>query len=94
VGLDAARRVDYTYNALNHATAPGLPVSVTLPRGAVESFGYDARGNLSATETPLGFRGEVLSGTDGVAEGRARLGGPRAERHPAGSRRLPAGYDR
>jgi RHS repeat-associated protein len=60
-GPSTARLVTYGYNPLTHASAPGLPASVTVPGGATETFEYDARGNLSATQTPLGFRTEVLS---------------------------------
>jgi RHS repeat-associated protein len=60
-GTSTARRVNFAYNAPTHASAPGLPISVTLPGGAVETYEYDSRGNLSATQTPLGFRTETLS---------------------------------
>jgi RHS repeat-associated protein len=55
-GTDAGRRVNYTYYPKSHASAPGLVQSVTLPGGAAEQYEYDSRGNLSATQSPLGLR--------------------------------------
>jgi RHS repeat-associated protein len=55
-GTDASRRVNYAYYPKSHASAPGLVQSVTLPGGAAEQYEYDSRGNLSATQSPLGLR--------------------------------------
>ncbi|HSU13608.1 RHS repeat-associated core domain-containing protein [Longimicrobium sp.] len=64
-GPDPARRVTFQYRSLT-GTAPGLAASVTQPAAAgnpaaVESYEYDARGNLSAVVSPLGVRSETLS---------------------------------
>jgi len=59
-GADPARRVVFGYNPASHATAPGLPASVTSPTAAgsapaVETVDYDARGNPHASRSALGF---------------------------------------
>jgi RHS repeat-associated protein len=59
-GPSATRRVTYSYNAANDALAPGLLQSVTTPAAggnpaATQTLFYDARGNLRATRSPLGF---------------------------------------
>ncbi|HYW12862.1 MAG TPA: RHS repeat-associated core domain-containing protein [Longimicrobium sp.] len=59
-GQDEGRRVTFTHHPAGHPFA-GLLESVTGPldaqgRRAVERVEYDARGNLRATVSPLGFR--------------------------------------
>jgi RHS repeat-associated protein len=71
VGPDSARRVRYVYNANAHAGAPGLLERVVYPGGGTERVEYDARGNLSATLSPLNARSEFESD---------RLGRPTVQR--------------
>ena len=82
-GSSTARRVNYGYNAPTHASAPGLPISTTLPGGAAETYEYDSRGNLSATQTPLGFRTEMVSDA---------VGRVLRTRHPAYANGAQAGW--
>ncbi|HKP75842.1 MAG TPA: RHS repeat-associated core domain-containing protein [Longimicrobiaceae bacterium] len=53
-GTDARRRVSVHYRSLTAPVAPGLPDSIYSPDGGVESFDYDARGNLASTRSPRG----------------------------------------
>jgi RHS repeat-associated protein len=46
-------RVTFTYYTSGNGN--GLVQKVTLPGGAVDSIGYDARGNLAMTRSPLGW---------------------------------------
>ena len=66
-GTDTTRRVSFAYRAANDATAPNLPASTTYPAGTgqsgrtTETYEYDARGNLSAVQSHLGFRTESVA---------------------------------
>lgn len=60
-GPSAATRTVFTYNAVTHATAPGLVLSVQAPLIPAERYEYDAAGNVSAVVTPRGNRTEYLN---------------------------------
>jgi RHS repeat-associated protein len=60
-GQDSIRRVRFEYRPASDANAPGLVSAVVQPGGATERFGYDARGNLNDSQTPLGARTEFIS---------------------------------
>jgi len=60
-GQDSTRRTRFQYRETTDANAPGLVSAVVHPDGATDRFGYDARGNLSESQTPLGARTEFVS---------------------------------
>ncbi|HEX6746130.1 MAG TPA: RHS repeat-associated core domain-containing protein [Longimicrobium sp.] len=69
IGPDTARRVTFQYRP-GTGTAPSMVASVTQPAAgsnpaAVESYDYDAQGNLSLVVSPLGVRTETLSDAAG-----------------------------
>lgn len=61
VGPSTTRRVRYVYNAMTHPTAPGQLERIVYPDSTADRLEYGARGNLSATVSPLGARSEVES---------------------------------
>ena len=65
IGANGYRSADFAYFSLSDPDAPGLVRSVTTPREAsgtvIETYTYDAFGNLASTTSPRGLRIETIN---------------------------------